>query len=819
MVTGSGTVGIRPDPVPTAGAVAARRVGAAATRFLYLVPAMLLASLCLRAAELAAGVSRGTALADAIGIATPILFADLFTWVRCLPLLFLVSLPALLLRSRRASSCVLGATWTLLVVLQAALIQYFLVARVPLGADLFAYSWRDIQQTVAGGFRLDAAVVLGSGLALACLWRVLLVLARHQGQTPPRFTALVFGLAFAALLHGPPRLAQAGSGSQDTYNLSLNKTAFFVEESAAYLARSAAAVEAGREAAAGAVPTAAAAAGFRYLDPRYPFLHAEQTPDELGAHFVVRPGAPPNLVFVIVEGLGRGFSGPGATLGSFTPFLDRLASQSLYWENFLAVQGRTFAVLPSLFGSLPFADSGFNDLGERMPEHATLLSVLKSQGYRLKFFTGTDLDFDEQRAFLQRQGVDVMVDRRGFGPGYAEANDWGYADGELVSRALAEEARDTHQPFVSIVQTVTSHTPYVFPGQERYYRRFEERLTDLRLSETEKEEYRTFRDMYASVLYADDALRRYFEQMKKLPSYGNTIFIVTGDHRLPEIPMATRIDRYHVPLMIFSPLLKAPARIRSVSSHFDITPSLLAFLSQGWGIRTPAAVTWMGSGLDLDPAFRNVHELPLKQNKTDLVDYVSGTWFLSNDILYRLGDGMDMSAVEDPAVRAQLQARFRAFRAANNRLARSLALMPPGTATQLVADDAQQRRPLPVASVAAPTPAAEAAATVTVHEVRAPGRSRVGQLAIEVVLANDSRQPSEPIVPLIVLLTASGREVSESYGPPMSLAAGQSVTLQLPVNTEGVAAGRYFLAVIPSDPDTGKRVGEGRYHIPIVIDG
>ena len=58
--------------------------------------------------------------------------------------------------------------------------------------------------------------------------------------------------------------------------------------------------------------------------------------------------------------------------------------------------------------------------------------------------------------------------------------------------------------------------------------------------------------MYASILYVDEAIKEFFEEYKKMPKYENTIFIITGDHRLPEIPLATTMDRFHVPIMVFS---------------------------------------------------------------------------------------------------------------------------------------------------------------------------------------------------------------------------------------------------------------------------
>ena len=40
------------------------------------------------------------------------------------------------------------------------------------------------------------------------------------------------------------------------------------------------------------------------------------------------------------------------------------------------------------------------------------------QGYRSAFYIGTDSDFDNERGYLQLQGVDDIIDLRNFGPGY-----------------------------------------------------------------------------------------------------------------------------------------------------------------------------------------------------------------------------------------------------------------------------------------------------------------------------------------------------------------------------------------------------------------
>jgi len=111
---------------------------------------------------------------------------------------------------------------------------------------------------------------------------------------------------------------------------------------------------------------------------------------------------PSNIVIVVVEGLGRAFTNDGAYLGNFTPFIDSLSGKSLYWKNFLSEGGRTFAVLPSILGSLPFAKKWFLELGDGMPAHLSLLSLLKYNGYHTSFYYGGDSKFDNMQASLQK---------------------------------------------------------------------------------------------------------------------------------------------------------------------------------------------------------------------------------------------------------------------------------------------------------------------------------------------------------------------------------------------------------------------------------
>jgi hypothetical protein len=495
-------------------------------------------------------------------------------------------------------------------------------------------------------------------------------------------------------------------------------------------------------------------------DPRYPFLHLERTPDTLGPLFAAGSATPPNLVFIIVQGLGRNFSGPGARLGSFTPFLDELAGRSLYFENFLAGQGRTFGVLATVFGSLPFGDHGLAALGDKMPRHASLLSVLKQQGYRLKFYSGSNPESDHEGEFLRQEGVDKVVSERDYGPPARRSNDRGYADGDLVEMALRLESRDSRNserrrtPSLAIVRTASMRAPFSFPDRPRYLEKVGQRLARLGIGAGAQAGYAAQREIFASILYTDDALRRYFDGASRLPGYENTIFIITGDHRLPELPIEARIERYHVPLIVYSPLLKNPRTIKAVSSQFDIAPSLLAYLGNNYGLRSPPEVAWLGTGLDTEAAFRNLHVIPLKQTEAELSDFVSGSVYLAQGRLYALADGMLTDQAPDARALSTAGAQFQSFLVANGVAARAPALAPPASMTQLAPYRATARS---LRSVAL---AAEGSGVAVSGAHRAAGHGADGEALIEATMHNQSASPSRPFVPLLVISDAGGLEVA-----------------------------------------------------------
>jgi phosphoglycerol transferase MdoB-like AlkP superfamily enzyme len=654
------------------------KLGNCAALFVNLSLALLIAFIAARIMEFFYISMTNNLPRDIQNVVAQALLADMISFLEMLPFLFVPFLIVYFsVRTKKSRLWAYGAGGSVFIILYAMLIKYFATALVPLGADLFGYSLKEIEATVKGGAALDAMSIFLFVIPVAVFWASLVFLYSRK-SIKPLYAFVIVGTGVVMTFTVSALPARTSLKTELSYNLALNKAAYFAEESYAYFSHAA------RENVNATTPPRRSdrphdnAASANYVSAEYPFLRTDNTREVLGEFFNVDSARPPNIVFILVEGLGKAFSGPKAYLGSFTPFLDDLAGKSLYWENFLASQGRTFAALPSILASLPFADKGFSDLGQRMPKHLSLMSILKHNGYRIKYYSGTDLDFDNERLFLQRQGADVLVGINDYDRTYTKSpgTSWGYPDRELMRKALEMDRQDSQQPYLSFVQTMSMHTSYSIPDQEKYIKLFEERMTRLGFDEAQKVRHRTYKQIYSTIMYTDEALRFFIEKYAELPAYGNTIFIITGDHRLPEIPMSTKIDRFHVPLIIFSPMLKRTAKIESISSQLDITPSLLAFLKKHYAIDTPTTVSWVGSGLDTDPSFRNIHKYPLKHTKTNLIDYISGMYFIDQDILFSLGKNMDLEPVQDEGKKSELIAEFNQYKALNDRFTRELKLIP-----------------------------------------------------------------------------------------------------------------------------------------------
>ena len=523
---------------------------------------------------------------------------------------------------------------SLLLIIEAMLISYYCTTLVPLGSDLLGYSFKDIKMTISNSGGMSIWLFVGIaviGAAFFGLYRVTSKFYHRISKMYP-FTIILFSLFVATLFSEGKPINQ-----NKTQYLAINLYSTSTEDTS------------------------------YNSDVEYPLIKRQGIPDVLGAYFELQEEKP-NIVFLMIEGLGRDFVGEGAEYGGFTPFLDSLSTKSRYWENCLSNTGRTFGVLPSLMGSLPFGKSGFMEL-EDFPNKLTLFSILKNNGYHTSFLQGTNSSFDNVDKFLLSENVDFVLDRSGFGKNYelqaedAAGSSWGYPDKELFKKSMSLPRSD-EQPRLEVYMTISTHEPFIPPRQDYYEDKVAQLISKGNYDRKISKVIEKNSNVFASLLYTDDALKWVMNAYKKQPNYENTIFIVTGDHRLIPIPQRNALSRFHVPLIIYSPMLKATKKISSVSSHFDVTPSLLAMLENKYELKMPKKVAWMGDVLDMHEAFRSIKDIPLMRNKNELKEFVHEEYVLSDGDLFEMDENLGLSSSFGGS-QSKLDQKLKHFKAMN----------------------------------------------------------------------------------------------------------------------------------------------------------
>nr|WP_315240309.1 sulfatase-like hydrolase/transferase [uncultured Flavobacterium sp.] len=544
--------------------------------------------------------------------------------------------------------------FSLIVIIQFALVKYSSTTLVNLGADLLGYSLSDIYTTVT------ASESLSFMFFLPLIIIPLLYLGIYFAFTKLGKKQILLGAIFTLLII-------AGSIKLFVPELSDSK----YENKLAFLTKDIIRFERDKN-------IAKNIQNIKFKS-EYPMLKPfKSTPDVLAPYFNIT-NEKPNIVVIVVEGLGTEFIGKNEYAG-FTPYLDSMIPKSLYWENFLSNGGRTFAVLSSLLGSLTYGEKGFLELNP-FPRHLSLINVLKANGYTTSFYSGDDANFDRKINFLDQNGIDNTIDKNNYGSEYTQTKanaggfSWGYPDAEIFRKALVETNKMKH-PRLDIIQTLTNHEPFDFPEKNEYLKKIDGIIDTHENLKSQKGSIGSYKDIFACLNYTDNAIKNYMEAYSKRPDYKNTIFIITGDHRLIPITQKDKLCRFHVPLYIFSPMLKRTESFKSVSSHWDVTPSLVSFLFNNYKFNRLDQTAWMGKGLDTAKEFRNNQGIPLTRNKGTIDDYVYKEYLYSSGELYKIKDNFDVERISDDAILNKVNSEFNTFKHLNAYLTQKDKIIP-----------------------------------------------------------------------------------------------------------------------------------------------
>jgi len=275
-----------------------------------------------------------------------------------------------------------------------------------------------------------------------------------------------------------------------------------------------------------------------------------------------------NVMLIVVESLSAKFLGAYGNPGGLTPNLDRLARESLIFDELYATGTRTVRGLEAITLSIP-PTPGHSILKRPHNENMYNISTeFNARHYDVNFFYGGYGYFDNMNYFFSHNGFNV-VDRSDFTENEIHfANAWGIADEDVFTKAIAyaDKAHQNELPFFSLVMTTSNHRPFTYP--------------DGRVSIPSGEG----RD--GGVQYTDFAIGKLISDAKTHPWFNDTVFVIVADHCAGVAgKTALPVADYHIPLMIYAPAHFKPAHVNTLSSQIDLAPTLLSLLNFNYDSR------------------------------------------------------------------------------------------------------------------------------------------------------------------------------------------------------------------------------------------
>jgi hypothetical protein len=293
-----------------------------------------------------------------------------------------------------------------------------------------------------------------------------------------------------------------------------------------------------------------------------------------------------NVVYIVMESYAAFKMGYFGNPAGASPVMDNLANSSwIFTRFFTPTEGTARSMFCSVTG---LTDISAESTSSRNPRVVNQNSLINSfTGHAKYYFIGGSAAWGNIRGVFQNniKNLKVFEEEDLERP---RTDVWGVNDYDLFDSAAETLMRDldrTGRPIYAVIQSASYHRPYTIPksvldsGEFQIKELSKDELTKYGFSSNE--EYNSFR-------FADHSLGHFFQKIKSHPLYKNTVFVIHGDHGLPDLGAdhLSRgykhfgLSRFHVPLIFHGPVLGAPQVFTTPMSQMDVLPTLVGLFGR-----------------------------------------------------------------------------------------------------------------------------------------------------------------------------------------------------------------------------------------------
>jgi hypothetical protein len=134
---------------------------------------------------------------------------------------------------------------------------------------------------------------------------------------------------------------------------------------------------------------------------------------------------------------------------------------------------------------------------------------------------------------------------------------------------------------------------------------------------------------------------------------------------MTELPIKNSIKKYHVPLIIWSPMLIRAETFSGVVSQLDLYETILGFLSSDYNVNIPPVSASLGKHLTFSDVSENKTIVFMNDNRELLELYSNGYYLSDTKALYKVENDFTLQRIFDRAVLKNLNDQLEIFQKVN----------------------------------------------------------------------------------------------------------------------------------------------------------
>jgi len=233
-----------------------------------------------------------------------------------------------------------------------------------------------------------------------------------------------------------------------------------------------------------------------------------------------------------------------------------LFKEGIYFSNCYSSGDRTDKGIGAIISSYPALPKGsIVNYPEKTAKLQGLGKLFSDNGYTTQFYYGGESEFMNIKSYLNGQKFQQLITKEDFKD--ADMNSkWGAHD-DVVMRKIVNDIPKMKEPFFTTWLTLSSHEPFETPVKSVF-------------NGNDKET-----KFLNSLHYTDSVVFRFINEIKKMPSWENTIVIISADHGHYLPVTGKRADDYRIPILwLGGALKKQNIVIDKTVSQLDMAGSL-----------------------------------------------------------------------------------------------------------------------------------------------------------------------------------------------------------------------------------------------------